>query len=106
MPLRKLGTIETAATGASRQAAKRKAKAMAQTHAPRNSPSDLKEYRLLTLANGLEVLLVSSKELKRVRGVELSTCKAAAGLCVQAGSLSSFCISVQHSIHLVSWTSG
>lgn len=50
------------------------------------SSNDLKEYKLLTLDSGLEVLLVSSKALAKARGTDANNAKAAAALCVQTGS--------------------
>ncbi len=48
------------------------------------SLSDKKEYKLIILSSGLEVLLISSTN--RHRDVSAEKQKAAAALCVQAGS--------------------
>ena len=50
------------------------------------SRTDLKEYRLVTLANGLEALLVSTSKLNAQRGTDFEGAKAAASLCISAGS--------------------
>ena len=50
------------------------------------SKNDLKEYRLLTLPSGLEVLLVSTEELLKSTGQTEESGKAAASMCVNSGS--------------------
>lgn len=50
------------------------------------SRTDLKEYRLVRLTNGLEALLVSTSKLNAQRGTDFEGAKAAASLCISAGS--------------------
>jgi len=50
------------------------------------SNNDQKEYRLVTLESGLEVLLVSTEHLAEGKGLDLRDGKAAAAMCVQVGS--------------------
>ena len=50
------------------------------------SKTDLKQYRLVTLKSGLEVLLISTLELAISRDADLTTQKAAAAMLVQVGS--------------------
>lgn len=53
------------------------------------SASDKKHYRLLTLSNGLKVLLVSTKDLlPREEQHDITKMKSAAAIAVQVGSYS------------------
>ena len=53
---------------------------------PYKGLSDWKEYELITLQNGLRVMLVSMKELLLQSHSDISNVKAAAALAMQAGS--------------------